>query len=422
MKHSLSHLLLLSIVFVLLTSCGGTPAITGQVPAATDELLAVATELPAPPAVILYDTTALAPMPADKIVSFGTNVPNGIASNTGDGIGVTFYATDGLVLGELRTPALAAGSPEITHIAGSYTGALDFPLVYYFTENGLGSLCVNQNGQTTTQVDVRDLIGMTGVPGQPILAYAILQPQTEGVLRTEVYLGDLANVPFAWPVLIYNSTESRTVIPVMIRAVDGVALGLWYTLRPWGIGGEIVFKPNEGLYYLALQDQAVYEVLPREAAFSALAQDQIWVAFWDKQGDGSGLTLRNISTGQELILTRLPDSDHGAGDAVFSTSNAVAWLEARGSLYDDTFSTTVRVANEEGTFQQDYPQSMFYKSAGLGDQVFVRPVGWLDEQTFLVQVKAREKGGASTVVRVNIGSGEISALAPGIFVGFLHHP
>ena len=176
MKHSLSHLLLLSIVFVLLISCGGTPTITGRVPAATDELPAVATELPAPPAVSLDDTTALTPMPADKIVSFGMNVPNGIASNTGDGIGVTFYATDGLVLGELRTPALADGSPEITHIAGSYTGALDFPLVYYFTENGQGSLCVNQNGQTIIQVDVR-LVGMTGVPGQPILAYAILQPQ-----------------------------------------------------------------------------------------------------------------------------------------------------------------------------------------------------------------------------------------------------
>jgi len=209
----------------------------------------------------------------------------------------------------------------------------------------------------------------------------------------------------------------------MIRVQDGIATGLWYTLRPWGIGGDIVFNPLVGLYYLDLEDRAIYEALPQDAFFFAISQDQIWVAYSIRQGDQSTLTLRNLATGQTVNLPCLPESDRGAGAAVFSPGDQPVWLEARGSLFDGSIFFTLRVATTDGILIADYPQTQFYKAAGLGEQISIWPVGWLDEQTFLVQVIALgSRSGGSAIVRVNIGTGEIASLAPGTFVGLLHHP
>ncbi len=421
MKRTLSQLLLVSTVFILLTSCRGTPVSPATAPPATNEI-PTPSETPVTATVMVDDTTVLTPLPAEKIISFGPTIPNGIATDTRDGIGITFYGPDGIVLGEVRTSSLANSSPAIVHIAGSYTGTLDFPVVFYSGESQSFGLRVSQNGQIAPLVDVQNLSGMTGVPGQPLLAYASMESQDNSVLRTRVFLGDLSGLANAAPVLIVDSAEGRAAIPVMIRVQDGIATGLWYTLRPWGIGGEIVFDPLECLYYLDLKDRAVYEALPKDAVFSAISQDQIWVAYSIRQDNQSVLTLRNLASGQTVSLPPLPESDHGGGAAILSPGDQVAWLEAHGSLMDGTFYTTIRVANSEGLTLSDYSQSQFYKAAGLGEQVSLKPLGWLNEQRFLVQVSAQGQDLLPAVVQVDVSTGKITLLAPGTFVGFLHHP
>jgi len=421
MKHAPPYLFFASILLVILSACGNPLPAPTQFPPTVDEV-PTPSETPAPSAVMVDDSTVFAPLPTEKVISFGPTLPNGIATDSRDGIGITFYGPDGIVLGEVRATSLASPSPATVHIAGSYTGALDFPVVFYSSENEPFSLRVSQNGQTTPLVDVQNLSGLTGVPGQPLLAYASMEPQDNGVLRTRVFLGDLTSLVNPTPVLIVDSTESRAAVPVMIRVQNGVATGLWYTLRPWGIGGEIVFDPLEGLYYLDLKDRTVYEVLPEEAVFSAISQSQIWVAYSARQDGQPILRLLNLATGQTVNMPPLAESDRGSGAAILSPGDQVVWLEARGSLIDGTFFATIRVANPEGLVLFDYPQSQFYKAAGLGEQVSIQPLGWLDEQRFLVQVSAQGQDLLPVVVQVDISTGEIASLAPGTFVGFLHHP
>jgi hypothetical protein len=421
MKHSRPHLFLVAIIIILINSCAGTPV--SPTPAST-----VIKEIPAEPVVLassavwVDDSTVLAPLPAGKIISFGPTIPNGIATDTSDGIGITFYGPDGIGLGELHTASLASASPATVHIGGSYTGALDFPLVFYASENSTSSLRISRNGQTSPLVEVPNLSGLIGIPGQPLLAYASMEPLHNGVLRTRIFLGDLASLPNAAPILIVERIDSRAAVPVRVRVQDGVASGLWYTLRPWGIGGEVVFDPLEGLFFLDLKEQVVYRVLPEEATFSDISQSQTRLAYSLQQNGKPVLSVLNLVTNQSTNQPLLTGSDRGAGAAIFGPSDQLAWMEVRGRLADGTFFATIRVVNSEGIGLQDYPQSQFYKAAGLGDQVSIKPVGWLDEQSFLVQVCGLRKGEAAAVVRVDTGTGALTRLAPGTFVGFMHHP
>jgi hypothetical protein len=421
MKKPSSALLIVSTIIFLLASCGKVPLNPVPVsPPSNDSLkpAQVATPLP----VKVDGSSLLAPLPQEKIISFGPIIPIGIATDTRDGIGITFYGSDGIVLGEVRAAPLAGSFPAMIHIGGSYTWTLDFPVVFLSGENSPFSLEVSQNGQTSPLIDVQNLSGMTGVPGQPLLAYASLEPQDSGALRSRVFLGDLASLTNLAPILVFESTDSLAVVPAKIRIQDGVATGLWYSLRPQGIGGDIVFDPLAGLYFLDLKDKAVYQVLPKDATFSDISQSQTRVVYSIRQAGRSILNLRNLGTSQVISLPSLPESERGSGAAIFSPDEQVVWMEARGSLLDGNLFSTIRVANSEGRVLFDYPQTQFYKAAGLGDQISIKPVGWLDEQTFIVQVTAHGKSGDSTIVRVNMASGVIASMAPGTFVGFVHHP
>ena len=326
-------------------------------------------------------------MPAGVIV----DPRNGI---TGMTQGLIFYDTDGLTLGELLAPYASQ-----THAAGNYQGSLNFPLVFHAfdTESRKQYLMVN-SGSTQTDpggqvsvlapLDDKDMLsGLVGVPGEPILFYIVFQP-IDATLRSQFVLGNMDSISAATPILTLESNESRYWVPVAIQMKDGTPNGLWFTRAPWGIGGDIVFSYQEGLSYLDLASGTIHEALAADKNLSSLSLDQTWAAYTVRNDNGSEFFIRNLTGGDPIAIPSLPESDRGAGDGIFSPSNKyIAWREAQGSLFDGNFQQTIRVATLDGQIVGDFKDVSFYKTAELsGGGTQVKPVGWLNDETILVQV------------------------------------
>ena len=340
-----------------------------------------------------------------------------------------FYNTQGLILGELLAPR--GGQ---VHVAGHYQGSLNLPLLFHAMELegeqhalyiNSGSTPADPGGKVSVLVPLEStamVAGLVGVPGEPIISYSVFQPVSLEDLQTQFFVGDLASIASAMPVLTLDSKESRYWEPVAITMKDGRPAGLWFTRHPWGIGGDIVFMVNEGLSYLDLSSGSVMEILPPESQLDSLSQDQTWVVYSQRHETGPGFFIRDLKGGDPIAIGTLPESDRGAGDGLFSPSNTyLAWREARGSLFDQTFEQTIRVATLDGQSLGDYQDVPFYKAAELsGTGTMVRPVGWLDDEKLLVQVTAAEKPHEGTIVQLNAITGELTLFARGFFAGLFY--
>jgi len=353
-------------------------------------------------------------MPAGVIVN-----PHSIQNGVTDSF--FFYSVDGLILGEMSSPY-----GDKLHVAGSYQGSLNFPLVFHSfdTASRVQSLKINIEGQVTDLLTLNEgviLSNLVGVPREPIILYAVFRP-LDAALQTQFFLSTVDALPSATPVLTLVSTESRYWKPVAIRIKDGAPAEIWFTSEPWGIGGEIVFRYQEGLSYLDLASGTIYEVLNANTTFSSLSQDQTWIAFNARGETGSDLFIHNLSIlGEPLHIPPLPESDRGAGDGIFSPSNKyIAWREAQGSLSDGSFRQTLRIATLDGKVIGNFKDEAFYTTAELSAGTEIKPVGWLNDEILLVQIVAIEKPHDGTVIKLNITTGELTLFAQGFFVGWFY--
>ena len=370
----------------------------------------------------------------DLVVPQSISMPAGAIVDPRNGItgmteGLIFYDTDGLILGELLAPFASQ-----THAAGNYQGSLNFPLVFHAfdTESreqylmvNSGSIQTDPGGQVSVlaPLDDKDMLsGLVGVPGEPILFYIVFQP-IDATLRSQFVFGNMDSISAATPILTLESNESRYWVPVAIQMKEGTPNGLWFTRTPWGIGGDIVFSYREGLSYLDLASGTIYEVLPPDMQFSSLSQDQTWIAYTVPKDTGSEFFIRSLMGGDDpILIPSLPESDRGAGDGIFSPSNKyIVWREAQGSLFDGNFQQTIRVATLDGQIVGDFKDISFYKTAELSEGgTQVKPVGWLNDESILVQVIAAEKPHDGTLVKLNVTTGEFTLFAQGFLAGWFY--
>jgi putative hemolysin len=392
--------------------CGPRPQIPGSIVAPTQTISA-------PAGSVIPQSV---PMPAGALID-----PRGDTAQLTQSM--IFYNTDGLTLGELLTPL--GGN---VHAAGPYQGSLAFPLVFQSHEPGgqkqfidlnSGSTPANPGGQVSRLVSLEDramLSGLTGVPGEPVVFFIDFLP-VEATLRSRFVLGTIESLPTAAPLFTMESNESMYWIPVAIQVKDGAPQGLWLTRAPWGIGGDMVFPYYEGLTLYDIPSGTFHEFLPPEARFNSISSDETWTAYSMQTETISGFFLLSLQGGEPIPLPTLPENERGAGNAVFSPSNKyIAWREAQGSVFDENFQQTIRIATlEEQQIISEFKDTAFYKTAELAEEgLTILPVGWLDDENLLVQVSTAAKSGKGMVVKMNVTTGQLSLFARGFFAGMFY--
>jgi len=343
-------------------------------------------------------------------------MPSAIAIVQVNHAAVSIYSLNGQLLTEISTPGLENAGAESVHIAGKLADAY-LPVAYFTYGNG-GQIMLNTNGQISPLVNAPYFASMAGASGQSILSYSTAE-FGQSTLRSQLFVSPINTISYTGPAVSMDDPNGRAIKPLAIRVENGVPTGVWYTLRPWGIGGDIVFDPTEGFYYINLNDGRIteYDVLNS----ASMSQDQVWVA--NSRGNPANGTfyIYNILTGENHGFNPLPSTDRGAGYGVFSPSDqTVAWMEGSGWTMAETpsFHATIRVGTIKGDLLVDYPDTMLASLLGTAVS-WVEPVGWLDDQRLVLQIRGSEWSDAS-VVTMDITTNYLTYLAAGSFVGFAY--
>ncbi len=386
-------------------------------------------------------TQAVTPIPpATQILAFesawvipqAVTVPAGVLVDPRNGAGdltrgILFYLPDGLSLGEILAP-----NGSKFHAAGRYQGSLEIPLVFlsFDLESQANSLSVNHGGTASnpggavsnllTFEDKSMLAGLAGVPGDELLFLTDFQP-VEANLRTCFRLGKVDEIAGASPVMVMESSDSRYWQPVAIQVEEGSPSGLWFTRMPWGIGGVCAFEPTEGLYYLRLESNTVHQVISAEHQFASLSPDQTHVAYTRVDDGKPRLFIQDLAGDEPILFSSSSKSERSSGNGMFSPSNRyVAWREAQGCQQETGFQQWIEVASLDGQRMAEFSDSQIFKAAQIENGSFIDLLGWLDEDTILVEVTESTKPHASTLVKINVRSGESSYFAGGFFAGWFY--
>lgn len=327
----------------------------------------------------------------------------------------------GELINEVPAPGMAvASSPTSVHVAGRSSDGYTPPIVYISTDNE-GSLQYFDNGEIITVAITPFISYLIGALGQPTMVYSSAEFK-ENVLESELFIGNLETLHEAEPVMVRTDSTAWTFRPMAITMVGGQPLGIWYSLTPWGIGGDIVFAPRSGLYHLDLTTNQIKEHLVPSFNPISFSPDLTWLAYTDDLMEQPLTIMPDLDIERAISFPLAAESDRGAGNAVFSPDNQyVAWMEASGMRFASVpdFKILIRIASTNGEFITEFPDIAVAEAVGSQDVQWVEPVGWLDDETLLLQVKYNTWDN-DAIVRVKFDGSEISTLAAGSFAAFIY--
>ena len=374
-------------------------------------------QTPLPTSVPEMPTVTEQPQP---LPSLTPNLPVGLVTATENTL--ILYDSSGTELSRIAFPQLSFGDRSRVHIAGAMppSGGV-VPLLYFSFDTSESLLYRDGTGQIFTLQNGTSYLGLTGVPGQPVVAYSQIE-YLESSLRTKIYVGSVHTLPSAAPIQVIDDPESWAIKPILLQAENDLPAKVWYTRIAYGIGGDIVFEPRKSLFFLDVATGQVETILNDGAAPWAISSDINWVAYSAAGSQNNSMCIKNPGIGEEVCFPALPASEpRGAGNAFFSPqAQYVAWMEGDGSQMAEVpnFKATVRVGQNNGVVVADLPMNTFESVAGVGTISRAEPVAWLDNQTVIIQVRGYDWD-QSVLLRYNVSSRETAYLAPGEFVGLL---
>lgn len=361
-------------------------------------------------------TTVVPPTPTSVSLPGGTDfLPSGFVTTDNSGR-VLFHDVEGSLTGVV----LPAGfvTRAAFHVAGPTSADLP-PLIYFIWRETDPVMVENASGVETVLFSQPDFFRLLGVPRMPYFAYSTATYTDTGLL-TRLYFGKTTTIATATPVLELLDPDGYAIKPLAFRMQGGMPDGIYFTGCLYGIGGDLPFDPCNRLRLLDLNTGSVIEILGDGYNPSGFSPDGRWVAYAALAGGGP-LQILNLDTGATRTFSVWPLNDRGAGDAVFSPDGRyVAWMEARGYLLDEpiTFQTNLRIAEIEGSMNAQYLDDYFEPAVGFPTLSAI-PVGWLDNDSLLVQVSGFETG-QSALVRFDLDTQEALLLTSGYFLALTY--
>ena len=354
----------------------------------------------------------------------GDLIPDGVLINTGNENKLSFIDENGGLLQDIETPGIMAVEPEDTVIAGRIDPNGAFPAVVFHSWLPEQAIMVNKNGMVEIGRESDTFLAFAGAPGQPAFAFSEVKINEENnphgflyaakpdILSETPSFYNLVDEPFYWALK-----------PVGVATTGGEAQGVWYVKTAWGIGGaDLIFPINRGLYYFDLTNGDNKQYLDDERSLQGISPDLSLAASIaaDSSGDVA-LSVTSLENNQTVQFPLNPATDRGAGWAVFSPDNQfVAWLEATGSMISDPFDFHPRV--RVGDVQTGGVVQAVDDSAAApvinGDMVtMMRPAGWLDNKTVLIEVRGKDWDDVS-LLQFDTSNGNLSGFSAGAFLAF----
>ena len=408
MKKTIFNIILLGLSLGLLTTCSSQNVLMTE----------SAATLPVQPSIQPTSTNMSVELQKPIV-----KLPKGILINTNDGIGLTYITLQGQAVTELKTPGISFPDPQYVHIAGSIPpGPIQVPLVY-FAYQPEAALMVNTNDQIDFLMKSRYFNSLAGAAGLPVIAFTLLNPKENG-LESKLFVSTLKNIPQAVAVITQvDSQNSLSIVPIAVDARGDTINGIWFTKKPWGIGGDIVFDPFGGLFYYNHANGEEQEILDVKQGFQGLALDRSLAASVDNVNPGQGfINVINIKTSSTTSVPLDASSDRGGGYVEFSPDNRfMAWMEASGFQMSETpnFHCRIRVARlgDAPSLVRDVTDTALVDALGYALVSRLKPVGWLDNQTLLIEV-CQESWEKASLVKLDVATGKLTELCKGSFVGF----
>ncbi|RLD03622.1 MAG: hypothetical protein DRI32_07100 [Chloroflexi bacterium] len=341
-----------------------------------------------------------------------------------DGV-LSLFDREGYTLVQVNAAGLDYANESNVHILETFSqGDTNLPIVYFSFEQN-NSLLLNNKGQISTLLSNPNFSGLVGAPGKAVIAYTTTEYLNDALV-SNLYAANIQSLPTAAPVFSENNAEGWGLVALAVDVEDSQPVGVWYSKRPWGIGGDIVFDPRRTLFRLELRSGQNTQLLGVEANPSAISADKKWVAYTNDQGTGTGIgvmTIRNISTGENFTYPlQSAVNQRGAGAASFSPNNQyLAWMEGSGwqMAEEPNFHSVVRIGDFAGNVVAEFADAAFLETSGLSSIQRVEPVGWLDDNTLVVMARG-EHWDDARLIMVELPSQTLSFLARGVFVGFVY--
>ena len=409
MKINLYKILLFCAIATLLIGCSGQ-TITISLPSISQ----------AEPATAVPVISATSTQPANSV-----KLPKGVFVDLQDKLGLTYFNLQGQSITKLKTPGSTnLGSGEVVVAGGMPPGPIMVPIVYVAVDPQ-SALMMNVNDQITTLVTAQNIFRLAGAPGSSFLAYSQVNQKSDG-MENKLFAGSPQTI--AQSPAVINSFDTQGflgIVPVAVDVENDTLKGVWFTKIPFGIGGDIVFDPYSGLYYYNQATGAVNEYLNAKQTFQGLSPDHTLAAYTDQGSQASQeIKVLNLKTGILTSVALDPGSDRGGGFVQFSADDRfMSWMEGSGFQMAETpnFHSRLRIAQMGATagVVLDLTDVAAAKTLGYTTLARIKPVGWLDNKSVLLEVR-QENWDQVALVKLDVASGSLSAFCNGSFVAFAY--
>lgn len=354
--------------------------------------------------------------PAATPISYAARTdPQGVALVQENETLLAFVDLEGNPLGQRALPT-GDMTVDAYHVYGSLSGGLE----------AIGVIHIQQTSEEMTIMDGRRMIaridgvltGYTVLPGQPVVALAIVQDSVGGNVLLQIHLVTTASLPGEAPVLSVEMPYGGALAPLHIAVADGVPRAIWYTRQPQALGGEIFFYPQYDLYQLDLASGEIVQFTEMEEIYQpAISTNGSLLATVDLHL----LHVYGFETGEERTFALLPESGNGAGNVIFSPEDeTVAWKESSGTnLITMDYAPVIRAATIGSERSHLLSESLFEASCGYA-VADLDTVAFVDRERLLVSVM--DEYGKYELWMVDLGTDEpgLFLLGEGIFAGFIY--